>query len=134
MNQNFESHNSLKLNFTNIPGPCSNFVGCESFFKLNSPDALALCKTSFYDSIGSSSSSLGFIFLQSKGILQLICIVLQFTWRELLLYVTYLEKTLRIPICVFNWFYFIQCLTCFSSIDYCLYQLLSLFLMLHHLT
>ena len=28
---NFESHNSLKLRFKNIRGPCSNFVDCESF-------------------------------------------------------------------------------------------------------
>ena len=27
---NFESHNSLKLSFTNIQGLCSNFIECES--------------------------------------------------------------------------------------------------------
>ena len=26
---NFESHNSLKLSFTNIQGLCSNFIECE---------------------------------------------------------------------------------------------------------
>ena len=31
---NFESHNSLKLSFTNIRGLCSNFVDCESFLEL----------------------------------------------------------------------------------------------------
>ena len=40
---NFESHNSLKLSFTNIRGLRSNFVDCESFFESNSPDILALC-------------------------------------------------------------------------------------------
>ena len=30
---NFESHNSLKLSFTNIWGLCSNFVDCESFLE-----------------------------------------------------------------------------------------------------
>ena len=39
---NFESHNSLKLSFTNIRGLCSNFVDCKSFLESNSPDIL-LC-------------------------------------------------------------------------------------------
>ena len=39
---NFESHNSLKLCFTNIRGLRSNFVDSESFLELNSPDILAL--------------------------------------------------------------------------------------------
>ena len=42
---NFESHNSLKLSFTNIRGLRSNFVDCESFLESNSPDILALCET-----------------------------------------------------------------------------------------
>ena len=42
---NFESHNSLKLSFTNVCGLHSNFVECESFLKSNSPDILALCET-----------------------------------------------------------------------------------------
>ena len=37
---NFETHNSLKRSFTNIRGLCSNFVDCESFLELNSPDIL----------------------------------------------------------------------------------------------
>ena len=40
----FESHNSLKLGFTNIRGLHSNFVECESFLESNSPDILALCE------------------------------------------------------------------------------------------
>ena len=35
---NFKSHNSLKLSFTNIQGLCSNFVDCEPFLQSNSPD------------------------------------------------------------------------------------------------
>ena len=42
---NFESHNSLKFNFTNIGGLCLNVVGCESFLESNSPDILALYET-----------------------------------------------------------------------------------------
>ena len=50
---NFESHNSLKLSFTNIRGLCSSFVDCESFLESNSPDILTLCETNLDDSIDS---------------------------------------------------------------------------------
>ena len=40
---NFESHNSLKLSFTNL--------GYESFLEWNSSDILALCETTLDDSI-----------------------------------------------------------------------------------
>ena len=46
---NFESHNSLKLSFTNIQGLCSKFVDCKSFLQSNSPDILALCETNLDD-------------------------------------------------------------------------------------
>ena len=52
---NFVPHNSLKLSFTNIWGLHSNFVACESFLKLNSPDILALYETNLYDSIDSGN-------------------------------------------------------------------------------
>ena len=55
---NFESHNSLKLSFTNIRGLCSNFDDCESFLESNSPDILALCETNLDDSIDSGNFSL----------------------------------------------------------------------------
>ena len=55
---NFESHNSPKLSFTNIQGLCSNFVDCESFLESNSPDILALCETNLDDSIDSGKFSL----------------------------------------------------------------------------
>ena len=42
--------------------------------------------------------------------------VLQFLWRkDFLLHGTYSRKTLNILICIFNWLYFIQCLTSFSN-------------------
>ena len=47
----FESHNSLKLSFTNIWGLCSNFSGCESFLEENSLDILAVCETDLNHSI-----------------------------------------------------------------------------------
>ena len=54
---NFESHNALKLSFTNIWGLHSNFVDCESFLQSNSPDILALCETNLDDSIDSGNFS-----------------------------------------------------------------------------
>ena len=49
---NFESHGSLKLYFTNILGLRSSFVECESFIESNSPGILALCETNVDDSVG----------------------------------------------------------------------------------
>ena len=54
---NFESQNSLKLSFTNIRGLRSNFVDCESFLELNSPDILALCETNLDDPFDSDNFS-----------------------------------------------------------------------------
>ena len=54
---NFESHNSLKLSFTNIRGLRSNFVDCESFLESNSPDIFALCETNLDHSIDSRNFS-----------------------------------------------------------------------------
>ena len=53
-----ESHNSLKLSFTNISGLCSNFVNCESFLESNSPDILALCETDLDNSTDSDNFSM----------------------------------------------------------------------------
>ena len=54
---NFESHNSLKLSFTNIRGLRSKFADCESFLESNSPDILALCETTLDDSTDSGNFS-----------------------------------------------------------------------------
>ena len=54
---NFKSHNSPKLSFTNIPGLCSNFIDCESFLGSNSPEILALCETNLDDLIDSRNFS-----------------------------------------------------------------------------
>ena len=56
---NFESHESLKLSYTNIRGLRSNFVDWESFLESNSPGILALCETNLDDSIDSSNFSVG---------------------------------------------------------------------------
>ena len=54
---NFESHNSLKLSFTNIKGLRSNFLECESFLESNSPNILALFKTNLDHSTDSGNFS-----------------------------------------------------------------------------
>ena len=65
---NFESHNSLKLSFTNILGLCSNFVDCECFLEWNSPDILALCETNLDESIDSGNFFVrGYLPLIQKG-------------------------------------------------------------------
>ena len=64
---NFESHDSLKLSFTNIRCFRSNFVGCESFLESNSPDILALCQANLDDSIDSGKFSVrGYLPLIQK--------------------------------------------------------------------
>ena len=63
----FESHNCLKLSFTNIRGGCSNFVDCESFLESNPPDILALCETNLDDSIDYGNFSMrGYLPLIQK--------------------------------------------------------------------
>ena len=54
---NFESHNSLKLNLTNIRGLRSKFLGCKSFLESISADILALCETYLDNSTDSGSFS-----------------------------------------------------------------------------
>ena len=55
---NVESHNSLKLSFTNIRDHCSNFADCESFLESTSPDILALLETNLNNSIDSGNFSM----------------------------------------------------------------------------
>ena len=78
---NFGSHYSLKLSFTNIlalRGLRPNFVECESFLESNSPDILALYETNLDDSRGylpSSFNPTGFCY-------SFICMVSQFMWKK----------------------------------------------------
>ena len=64
---NFESHNSLKLSFTNTRGLSSNFVKYESFLESNSPDILAICETNLDESTDSGNFSVrGYLPLVRK--------------------------------------------------------------------
>ena len=95
----------------------------------NSPDILGLCESNLDDSIDSDSFSV-------RGYLPLIRKSSSTHIHGLALYVKeglpYLEKTLQILIYVFDWLYFTQCLTSFSSINHLL--LCAQFLILFHLT
>ena len=137
---NFELHNSLKLSFTNIRGLRSNFVDCESFLESNSPDILALCETNLGDSFDSGNLSVrGYIPLIRKdsstthmhGLAVHVKEGLPFAW-----YLS-LENSADSYLCLFmfiyDWLYFTQCLTSFSTIDHLL-QLCAQVLILFHLT
>ena len=66
---NFESHNSLKLSFTNTRGLRSNFADCESYLESNCPDILALCETNRDDSIDSGNFSVRGYLIELLGLL-----------------------------------------------------------------
>ena len=138
---NFESHNSLKLSFTNIWGLRSNFVDCESFLESNSPDILALCETNLYGSIDSGNFSLrGYLPLIQKdssshmhGLAVHVKEGLPFSWDLSLENSTNSYLCIFIQIHTFDWLYFTPCLTSFSSINHLL-CLCAWFLILFHLT
>ena len=131
---NFESHNSPKLSFTNIRGLRSNFVDCESFLESNSPDILALCETNLDDSTDSGNFSVrGCLPLIRKdssthmhGLAVYVKEGLPFAWD------LSLENSAD-SYYVFDQLYFTQCLNSFSSINHLL-QLCARFLILFHLT
>ena len=131
---NFESHNSLKLSFTNIRGLRSNFVDCESFLESNSPDILALCETNLDDSVDSGNFSVtGYLPLIRKdssthmhGLAVYVNEGLPFA-RDLAL-----GNSADSYLC-FRLALLIQCLTSFSSIDHLLRHYAQ-FLILFHLT
>ena len=137
---NFELHNSLELSFTNIQGFRSNFVDCESLLESSSPDIFALCETNLGDSFDSGNLSVrGYIPLIRKdsstthmhGLAVHVKEGLPFAW-----YLS-LENSADSYLCLFmfiyDWLYFTQCLTSFSTIDHLL-QLCAQVLILFHLT
>ena len=130
---NFESRNSLKLSFMNIQGLRSNFVDCESFLESNSPGILLLFETNLHASIDSSNFSM-------RDYLPLIRKDSGTHMHGLTVYVTEglsFARDLSLENSpdsyVFDWLYFTQCLTSFSSIDHLL-QLYAQFFILFHLT
>ena len=129
---NFQLLNSLKLSFTNIRGLRSNFVDCESFLGSNSPDIFALCETNLVDSIDSGNFSVrGYLPLireESSTHIHGLAVTLK---KDFLLHGIYLWKTADSY--VFDWLYFTQGLTSFSSVNHLL-RFCARFLILFHLT
>ena len=132
---NFESHNSLKLSFTNIRGLRSNFVDCESFLESNSSDILALCKTKLDDSIDSGNfSARGYppLIQENSGTHMH---GLKAYAKEGLPFAQDLSlKNSADSYYVFDWLYLTQCLTSFSSTDHHFLCHYAQFLILFHLT
>ena len=129
VSQNFKFHNSLKLSFTNIQGLRSNFVDCEPFLESNSWQT-AVCEANLDDSIDSDNFSVrGYLPLIRKNSSthawsSSLCerrtsFCMGLISRKLLTY-------------VFDWLYFTQCLTSFSSINHL--HLYAWFFNLFHLT
>ena len=111
----------------------SKFVDCKSFLESNSLDILAPCETKQDNSIDSGN-------FYVRGYLPLILKDSSTHVHGLAVYVkegltfarTYLQKTLQILNYVFDWIYFSQCCTSFSSINHLL-RLCARFLILFHL-
>ena len=128
---NFESHNSLKLSFTNIQGLRSNFADCESFLESNSPDILALCETNMDDSIDSGNLSV-------RGYLPLIRKDSSTHMHGLPVYVKEglpFAQDLSPENSADSYFCFrlasLHCLTSFSSIDHLLPRYAWFFILFH---
>ena len=118
---NFESRNSLKLSFKNIRGLCSNFVDCESFLQLNSPDILALSERNLDDSSNSANFSVRDYLLLIQQDFSTHMHGLAVYVKEGLPFDQDLSLESSAQSYVFDWLYFTQCLTSFSSIDYLLH-------------
>ena len=119
----FESHNSLKLSFTNS-------VDCGSFLKLNSPDILAICEPYLDESIDSDNFSVRgyFPFIQKDCATHMH--VLTVYVKERLPFARDLSRENCRFLLVFSTGFTSVCLTSFFSIDhlFCLYaRLLILF-------
>ena len=95
----------------------------KTFIESNSPDIPALWKTNLDDSIDSGSffvrGYLSLIQKDSSAHMHSLTVYV----KDFLQHGTYLQKALQILTFVFDWIYFTQCLTSFSSIDHplCLY-------------
>ena len=84
---NFESHNSLEVSFTNMRGLYLNFVECESFSESNFPDILALDETN----LNWLWHTYAMVMVMVIMVMLLNCMVLQFIWtRGFFLHGTYL--------------------------------------------
>ena len=116
---NFKSHNSLKLSFMNIPGLCVNFMDCRSFLESNSPEILVLRETNLDDSVGSDNFSVrGYLPLIGNDSGTHMCGLTVYV-QEGLPFPQ--DLSLQIFAYVFDWLYFTQSVTSFSTINHLLH-------------
>ena len=131
--ENVEPQNSLKVSFLNIWGLCSsNFVKCEFFLVSNSPDILALCETNLYDSIDSGNFSKTLSSFNPKRFYYSYAWSCSLWERRTSFCRGLISRKLCRLLLVFDWLYFTQCVTSFSSID-CLFCHYAGFLNLFHI-
>ena len=123
----FESHNSLKLRFTNIRGLRSSFIDCESFLESSIPDILFLCETNLDDSTYSGKYPL----IRKNSITHMHGIAVNLMENSLL-HGTYIQKTADSYLC-FRLVLLHSVSYFFFSIDH-LFHLCTWFLIVFHLT
>ena len=121
---NFESHNSLKLNFMNIRGLLSNCVECETFLELNSPYF-------WYSDSGDLSVKDYLSLIQKDSITHMYGLAVYVKEGLPFLQNLSLENSALLTF-VFKWLYFTQCRVSFSSINHLLH-LYARFMILFHL-
>ena len=125
---NFELHNSLRLRFMYIQGLPSNFVTVNLSFNRTLLTFFLCVRQAWVTQLILAISLWQVIFLWSKRILQLVCIVSHFVKEGLSF-----AWDLSLENSGFYWLYFTQCLTSFSSFSHLL-RLCTGFLILFHLT
>ena len=122
----------LTWKIVNFMGCCSNFIESESFLEWNHCDILAVCKTDLDDSIDSGNFHVrGYLPLFRKDFVTPMHSLAVYV-KEGLPFAHDLSLKNSSDSYVFDWLFFIHCLTCFSSINHLL-QLYAWFLMLFHL-
>ena len=125
----FFTNNSLKLSFRNISGFHSNFVKCVNLsFNQTPPDFLFLCKINLDDSINSGSFCEGLSSFNLKDSVTHMHGFAVYMKKDLPFCMILISR--KLP-CVFDWLYFTQCFTSFSSMDHLLHLHAQLLIPFH---
>ena len=115
----------------NICGLCSNFVDCESFLESNCPEILALCETNLDGLIDSDNFFVrGYLPLIQKDTSTHMHGLTVYV-KEGLPFAQDLSLENSADSYVFDWLYFTQCLTSFSSINHLLHLRERFFILIH---
>ena len=123
----FESHNSLKLNFTNIWGLLSNFAECEYLLESRSSDKLGWLNWFRQFLFG------GLFYFSLKGFCYSYAWSCSLCERASSFCTRGISRKLCRFLLIFDWLYFTLCLTSFSTVDHLLH-FYTRFLMFFQLT